>query len=156
PDRPHRYTWRVYRVATGEHVGTFLYDGYSLCAGVLADRVFVVEYKTAPDGHGLGPELHAMELKTGKSPGRRPPPTVSHGWRLGEKSAVSFLRHDLALRLRDRRAGRVGERRADDERHVERPQRVAVELQGQRAAVLVGGDHHRLDLHPADVFGQHQ
>jgi hypothetical protein len=85
PDHPHRSTWRVYRVATGEHVGTFLYDGYSLCAGVVGDRVFVVEYQTAPDGHSLVPELHAMELKTGKSLWRRPAATVSYGLRLGER-----------------------------------------------------------------------
>ena len=85
PDHPNRYRWRAYRVATGEHVGTFLFDGYALCAGVASERLLVVDSGRTPDGRGLIPELHAMELKTGKSLWRRPAPAVSYGLQLGSQ-----------------------------------------------------------------------
>src|SRR4029079_18459102 len=56
---------------------------------------------------------------------------------------ASLFWHNLNLRLRDRRPGLLGQRRADDERHGERPQRVAVPLDWSQ--LPQGGlvDHHR-------------
>jgi outer membrane protein assembly factor BamB len=83
PGQLSRYTWEVYRVATGKHLGTFLHNAYTIEAGIAGDRVFVIEYKSNPDGSPAPPELHAVDLKTGKLLWKRPPPDYSYGFRLG-------------------------------------------------------------------------
>src|SRR5262249_17820511 len=75
PDKTHQYSWEVYRVATGKHVGTFLHNGYCIEAGVVGEQIFVVEEKPNPDaGRPSIRELFAVELKTGKTLWKRPAP----------------------------------------------------------------------------------
>jgi hypothetical protein len=75
-DDLYRHAWEVYRVATGQRLGTFVHNSYCIDAGVVGDRAFVVEERPDPNPQGAPPirELFAHDLKTGKTLWTRPAP----------------------------------------------------------------------------------
>jgi hypothetical protein len=82
PGPPHRYSWAVYRVATGKRLGVFPHNGFTLRAGAAGGRVFLEE-TTRRDGSAGPAQLHAWDLKTGKLLWKRPAPPHTLGLPLG-------------------------------------------------------------------------